>query len=52
MEDLAKALKRIKENHKMYDKYKIREQTIFSYSEKVLVEKLKGVYKEVYERSN
>lgn len=49
VEDLAKALIKIKNNYEMYDKYKIREKTIFSYSEKVLVEKLKGVYKKVYE---
>ncbi len=52
VEDLAKALVQIKENYKIYDKDKIREQTIFSYSEKVLVEKLKGVYKKVYEGNN
>jgi glycosyltransferase involved in cell wall biosynthesis len=50
--DLAKALVQIKENYEMYDKDKIREKTIFSYSEKVLVEKLKGVYKKVYEGNN
>jgi glycosyltransferase involved in cell wall biosynthesis len=52
VEDLAKALRKIKENYKIYDKHKIREQTIFSYSEKVLVEKLKGVYKKAYEGNN
>lgn len=52
MEDLVKALIKIKDNYEMYDKYKIREKTIFSYSEKVLVEKLKGVYKKVYEGNN
>jgi len=31
----------------MYDKYEIREKIVFSYLEKVLVEKLKGVYKKV-----
>lgn len=51
-ENLAKALVQIKENYKIYDKDKIREQTIFSYSEKVLVEKLKGVYKKAYEGNN
>ncbi|MCE5221713.1 MAG: glycosyltransferase [Clostridium sp.] len=50
--DLAEALIRIKENYEMYDKYEIREKTIFSYSEKVLVERLKGVYKKVYEGNN
>ena len=52
VEDLVKALIRIKDNYEIYDKYKIREKTIFSYSEKVLVEKLKGVYKKVYEGNN
>lgn len=52
IEDLARALVKIKENYEMYDKDKIREKTIFSYSEKVLVEKLKGVYKKVYEGNN
>ncbi|OOM74340.1 putative teichuronic acid biosynthesis glycosyltransferase TuaC [Clostridium puniceum] len=52
IEDLAKALIKIKDNYKIYDKYKIREKTIFSYSEKVLVEKLKGVYKKAYEGNN
>lgn len=52
VEDLAKALVRMKENYETYDKDKIREKTIFSYSEKVLVEKLKGVYKKVYEGNN
>lgn len=52
VEDLTKALKKMKENYEIYDKYKIREKTIFSYSEKVLVEKLKGVYKKAYEGNN
>ena len=52
VEDLTKSLRKIKENYEMYDKYKIREKTIFSYSEKVLVEKLKGVYKKAYEGNN
>jgi hypothetical protein len=52
VEDLTKALKKIKENYIRYDKDKIRQETIFSYSEKVLVEKLKGVYKKVYEGNN
>ena len=52
VEDLAKALIKIKGNYEMYDKYEIREKTIFSYSEKVLVERLKGVYKKVYEGNN
>lgn len=50
--DLAKALRRIKENYNVYDEEEIRERTVFSYSEKVLVEKLKGVYKKVYEGNN
>ena len=52
VEELTKALIKIKDNYEMYDKYKIREKTIFSYSEKVLVEKLKGVYKKAYEGNN
>lgn len=52
VEDLTKGLIKIKDNYEMYDKYKIREKTIFSYSEKVLVEKLKGVYKKAYEGNN
>ena len=52
IEDLVKALRLIKENYNIYDKYEIREKTIFSYSEEVLVEKLKGVYKKVYEGNN
>lgn len=52
VEDLTRALIKVKENYKMYDKYSIREKTIFSYSEKVLVEKLKGVYKKAYEGNN
>jgi len=50
--DLTQVLRKIKDNYGMYDKYKIREKAIFSYSEKVLVEKLKGVYKKVYEGNN
>ncbi|BCZ48361.1 glycosyl transferase family 1 [Clostridium gelidum] len=52
IEDLAEALKKIKDNYEMYDKHKIREKTVFSYSEKVLVERLKGVYKKAYEGNN
>ncbi len=52
VEDLSKALRKIKENYETYDKHKIREKTIFSYSEKVIVEKLKGVYKKAYEGTN
>jgi len=52
VKDLAKALIRIKGNYEMYDKYEIREKAIFSYSEKVLVERLKGVYKKAYEGNN
>ncbi|EHI98224.1 glycosyl transferase group 1 [Clostridium sp. DL-VIII] len=52
VKDLAKALKRIKDNYNMYDKNQIREKTVCSYSEKVLVESLKGVYKKVYEGNN
>lgn len=47
---LKNALVKMKNDYKIYDKNEIREKTILSYSEKVLVEELKGVYKEVYER--
>lgn len=50
IEDLTKALKRIKDKYNTYDKNEIREKTILSYSEEVLVEKLKGVYKKVNEK--
>ena len=50
IEKLKNALIKMKINYKTYDKYEIREKTILSYSENVLVEKLKGVYKEVYEK--
>ena len=50
IEELKKALVKMKRNYKTYDKDEIREKTILSYSEKVLVEKLEGVYKEIYER--
>ena len=52
VQDLSKALRYIKEHYEMYDKNKIRKKTVFSYSEKVLVENLKGVYKKVYEGNN
>jgi len=52
VEELTKALIKIKEDYEMYDKCGIREKIVFSYSEKVLVEKLKGVYKKVYEGNN
>ncbi|MDU7441960.1 MAG: glycosyltransferase, partial [Clostridium sp.] len=47
---LKDALVKMKNEYKTYDKNEIREKTILSYSENVLVEKLKGVYKEIYER--
>lgn len=50
IEDIANALCSIRDNYDTYDKNKIREKIILNYSEKVLVEKLKGVYKEVNER--
>ncbi|OPJ65575.1 glycosyltransferase [Clostridium chromiireducens] len=52
VDDLARALIKIKENYEFYDKNKIRQEAVFSYSENVLVERLKGVYKKVYERNN
>lgn len=50
IEKLKDALVKMKNEYKTYDKNEIREKTILSYSENVLVEKLKGVYKEIYER--
>ena len=47
---LKDALIKMRKDYKTYNKNEIREKTILSYSEKVLVEKLKGVYKEIYER--
>jgi len=52
VDDLARALIKIRENYEFYDKNKIRQEAVFSYSENVLVERLKGVYKKVYERNN
>ena len=49
---LSNALIQMKNEYNTYDKNEIREKTILSYSEKVLVEKLKGVYKKIYERTN
>lgn len=51
IENLAGALKKIEEIYSTYDENEIREKTILSYSENVLIEKLKGVYKEVNERN-
>lgn len=50
IEKLKNALLQMKDKYKTYDKHEIRDKTILSYSENILVEKLKGVYKEVYER--
>ena len=50
IEKLKDALIKMRKDYKTYNKNEIREKTILSYSEKVLVEKLKGVYKEIYER--
>lgn len=51
VESLITALLQMKNKYNTYDKTEIREKTILSYSEKVLVEKLKGVYKKAYERT-
>lgn len=51
VESLKRALLQMKDKYNTYDKNEIREKTILSYSEKVLVEKLKGVYKKIYERT-
>ncbi|WP_294371301.1 glycosyltransferase [uncultured Clostridium sp.] len=50
VEKLKNALIEMSRDYKTYDKNEIKEKTILSYSEKVLVEKLKGVYKEINER--
>ena len=50
IEKLKDALINMRQNYKTYDENEIREKTILSYSEEILVEKLKGVYKEIYER--
>ncbi|MBN1055875.1 glycosyltransferase family 4 protein [Clostridium botulinum] len=50
-EQLISALKYMKENYKNYDENNIRNITIKNYSEDLLVENLKGVYKKVNERS-
>ena len=47
---LKDALIQMKNDYRTYDENEIREKTILSYSEEVLVGKLKGVYKEIYER--
>lgn len=44
------ALIEIKENYNIYNKNLIRKKVVDKYSEEVLVECLKGVYKEAYER--
>lgn len=48
--DLGKALKWIRNNYSDYDNLKIREEVVSKYSEGILIEKLKGVYKEVNEK--
>lgn len=48
--DLSNSLKWIRNNYSNYDKYKIRDEVVSKYSEKVLIERLKGVYKEVNEK--
>lgn len=50
IEKLKDALIQMKNIYKTYDENEIREKTILSYSEEVVVGKLKGVYKEIYER--
>lgn len=50
VQDLGNSLKWIRNNYSDYDKLKIREEVVKKYSENVLIEKLKGVYKEVNEK--
>lgn len=48
--NIKNALIEIKENYNIYNKNLIRKRVVDKYSEEVLVEELKGVYKEAYER--
>lgn len=50
IQSIKNALIEIKENYNIYNKNLIRKKVIAKYSEEVLVEELKGVYKEAYER--
>lgn len=50
VQDLGNSLKWIRNNYSDYDNLKIREEVVKKYSENVLIEKLKGVYKEVNEK--
>lgn len=50
IDSIKDALIEIKENYNIYDKNLIRKKVVDKYSEEVLVEGLKGVYKEAYER--
>lgn len=50
VQDLGNSLKWIRNNYSDYDNLKIREEVVKKYSENVLIERLKGVYKEVNEK--
>ena len=50
IDSIKDALIEIKENYNIYNKNLIRKKVVDKYSEEVLVEGLKGVYKEAYER--
>lgn len=50
IDSIKDALIEIKENYNIYDKNLIGKKVVDKYSEEVLVEGLKGVYKEAYER--
>lgn len=50
VDSIKDALIEIKENYNIYNKNLIRKKVVDKYSEEVLVECIKGVYKEAYER--
>ena len=50
VDSIKDALIEIKENYNIYNKKKKRKKVVDKYSEEVLVECIKGVYKEAYER--
>lgn len=51
IQDLSNSLKWIRNNYNTYNQESIREETISKYCADVLVERLKGVYKELNERT-
>ena len=51
IQDLSNSLKWVRNNYSTYDQESIREETVSKYCGDVLVERLKGVYKELNERT-